>query len=548
MKSLTLFTVGLVLALSSCRNTALKLASGGSTLQGVYDDDYSLRIGRVSGESNLYQFETCLTQVHLSKKGSTLSSEESCVPALQERGESITFNAVPAADKLILGEEEQRSLLKMQREWGEYKKKQKDFLPYQQAGATLGGAVVIGNAINIAGLHSKAQKARVKLGKAEVKGQKILDETLDVDSSQEPNWYKKILGTVDKERAVEELLETEKKINNYGYNTEGTRAFTQESLEATIFSDSFVKHMKSDEIAEYLAKNNIQDDVWSILKNPSNYSDRISFGYIVERFVAQGYNDLSDIIHWDWQKEFAKYCLDSDVYDQYKDPLDSTDFIEGKKYFREYRHHRYIDKRYNQRNLSLIIEDIESFRNNRGVPSSALRDMKKNKVILEGLRESFPGSVLNNNKSMDLGDTIRVFKKSKDYVDPARKLVKKSAEKMTRAIRRSAAVIIVGAAATVAVLRYKGEPVREAKEAVDTKELNFDQLGVLLQEAESSPLMSMDPYNNVEVPSIKDVLIYLSVAWGRFDFENHTTTCYCFPELQDKDTVTAHCRVQGSSG
>ena len=555
MKLTTLFIVVLALSLNSCRNTALNLTGGPSTLQGVYDDDYSLKIGRVSGAPDLYQFETCLTQAHLSTQGSSLSPEESCVPALQERGESITFYAVPAADKLTLSEEEQRSLLKMQREWGEYKNKQvalnQSILkqPKEQITLAVGAAVIGGSAASILPAYSDSQYAQRKAKKAQRKAEGIWNKKLS-QPDWYADWYDEYIGTADKKSAVQEMVNTQEKLKNYRYSTTGP-ASSRLQNRGDIFSDEFIAHMDSDEIMEYLAKKRVLDDTPIILSNTHKYSDRglgdVSFDYIVRKFLNKKLGrKITDIIDPIYLNTYVEYFQNSDFYKKYNDPKDSPDFFDTKRSKIEKIHKKYT---YGNSDRSLFIEDLDLFVKNRGVPKDVLRDINKNKVILESLIESFPDSVLKN-QSMSLGETLAAFQNSEEYINSARKLTKKSAKRIAIAIQQSLAVIIIGAVTTVAVLHHQRKPFREAKQeakdALDKKELSFDNLDVLLQKSESSPLMSMDPYNNAQVSSVKNVLIYLSMAWDGINFENKATH-YCFPSLQDKNTVTATCQPQGSS-
>ena len=553
MKLVTVVTVVLALSVSSCRNTALKLGSGGSTLQGVYDDEYSLRIGRVSGEANLYQFETCFTAAHLSKQGSSLSPEKSCVPALlEDRGESITFNVIPAADKLALSEEEQRSLLKMQREWGEYREKQAYFNPIRVIGGVSGAGAVIGSTASIAGLSLKAKEAQAGLRVAEAKGQEIWDRDLLNLDTEEPNWYKKVLGTVDKESAVEEMVKTEEKLKAYGYSTASPSGIEIGS-KGHIYSDEFIDFLKnSTEITEFLAKNNVQKDILSILADPyeyAHYYDDAFFEYLVGKFLHSKYKKIPDIIDPEFLDRFMEFRQKDRIYKDYKDPRRADWYARDRLLSTKKLHEDFVPLGFSDEvargdlKMSRLINKINSFAENKGIPRDVLNDINKNKAILENLKQSFPDSVLKNT-SMNLSDMLDSFKKSEAYMNPARKLAKESAKKIARVMRTAVAVMIVGGATTVALLHLAGKEAREAKGALDKKELKFDNLSVLLQE--SSPLTSMDPYNNVQVPSIKDVLTYLSISWGGVNFESDATY-YCFPELEDKNTVTADCEPQGYS-
>ena len=372
--------------------------------------------------------------------------------------------------------------------------------------------------------------------------------------SQEPNWYNKYLGTADKESAVEEMLKTEERLKAWGYSTASTG--TEIGSKGHIFSDDFIDFMKSPKITEYLAKNNIQDDVLSILKNPYRYSsgsNKISFKYILDTFPKQ----VSSIIHPEFLDDFTTYRAIDEFSRKYNHPRDIERYlknmygdpyglgISNKKILNEfYTPTTWRGKYESKLAPEILLERMESFAKNKGIPDEILKDINKNKVILENLRKSFPDSVLKNT-SITLSDTLDAFKKSEAFLDPARKLAKESADNIAAAIGGSLAVLIVGAAVTIAILTPTGKSVQETKDALEEKELNLDNLSVLLQE--SSPLTSMDPYNNARVPSIKDVLAYVSLAWGGVNFENKVTH-YCVPDLENKDhTVTANCQPQGSS-
>ena len=542
MKSLALFMIILALSLSACRNTSLNPGQEGSSLQGVYDDDYLLRMGRVSGESNLYQFETCFTAVHLSKQGNSLGPEESCVPALLDgSGESITFNIIPASDKLALSEEEQRNLLKMQSKWGAYKARQKDFKTSEVIGATIGGVaggVVIGNTASMVGLHRKAQSGLLQ---AEERYQKIWNDQFKVDGSQNPDRYKSILGNADKKQAIESLLSTEKKLNRFGYSAlDDTQGMTITAAELKskgghIFSDEFITYLKSPKVTEYLKKAGFKKDGITLFTERSFILHNEEIHHVLNSFVDEkASRDFIDII-------------DSNFLDRFLRHLEiKTQYRFNKKYKKSslYQLSDDLAHELSRRVPSIEISQIKSFVEYRGIPRHVMDDIRSNKVIFDALKESFPNSLLKNASKTNLVDTLTDFKNSAAYVNTAKKLTQESAEKISRMLRKSLPVIIIGAITTVAILNHSKQQVQAAEEPVKQKELEINQLNVLLDH--SSPLMSTDPSKNVEVPSVKDVLTYLAIAWQGVSTTSNVTH-YCYPKITGKGTVEADCQDDPTS-
>ena len=550
MKSL-IFFITMMMVLSSCRTNLLNSQQGESSLKGVYDQNYSLNIARAPEKYGLYQFEVCLTSSYLQQANSTLRPENSCVAALKDGDENVTFyiDTLPI-EELALTDDEQSNLIKMQRQWGEYKDKQGFLAKSQLAGKTAGAAVVIGSTAHVAGIYDASRRTTQLATKQR---QQMWDQYLQNDTKKNKNWYKRLIeNKTNKQSTVEEMLRLESKLNAYGYSTtsavEKTIAVNKLDSIEHIFSNDFIDHMKSAEITKYIRNHNIKDNILDILKEPFKYSDDVtgasmadssknvlSFDEIIQKFLKDKTGrTITDIINPNYLDRFIKYKALLDYYGRNYDKFNQKKTKSGallSELDNYYRHSKNADR---------LLFQINSFTANKGVPPQVLDDISKNKVLLQELIASFPDSALDN-KTLKFSDVLDKFKQSETYMNPAKKLKKESAKKISNILRKSLTAVIIGAVATVAVLKYSKQDLREAKHAVENTQLQFKNLNVLL--SDSSPLLSTDPSNNEEVPSVKDVLSYITIAWGGANFDNNVTH-YCYPKLTQNGTIESDCQDQ----
>ena len=106
----------------------------GSSLAGIQDQKYQLKLEEVAGTSGTYEFKTCV------------SNTPHCVAAFQGLGgEAITFKLETLTHRALTKSEKTR-LLRLQNQWHSYQTQLNMQKGLQIGGAVASGAVVMGGA------------------------------------------------------------------------------------------------------------------------------------------------------------------------------------------------------------------------------------------------------------------------------------------------------------------------------------------------------------------------------------------------------------------
>ena len=147
-----------VLSLSACHGVSPYLDSGGSSLKGVYDENYVLKLAKVGVSEDLHHFITCPTQVFMDKNNSKLKPEESCVAAIRTSDKkSVTFEIddIPMV-QLALTDREKKAYLARQKEWKEYRRAQEAYKNRVAKDAVIIGAGVGAGASYLGAINWRA--------------------------------------------------------------------------------------------------------------------------------------------------------------------------------------------------------------------------------------------------------------------------------------------------------------------------------------------------------------------------------------------------------
>ena len=292
-----------------CRNLQLPTPENTSSLRGVYDEKYLLRLSKKPGTSGLYYFEACLV-----KSSGHEALPDSCVGALKDAGlEDITFS-LKALNTMSLSDDEKQQLNALHVRWKVYQKTlnraasdQKSLEQLNKAGGVIigGGAMVASVANSNLARDFVKKNSEYKTRKTHLteiyKSRSGIDLDL-LNLLEQPGE----ISPLDLQKRIQSL---QQKLSSRGYSiTEPPPSLLSEAQSSMLSSR---KHLVSEKFYAFLQNHlgNHQNTL-ETLHRPvflrKQTGDQRTWQGLVASFIEKG-GTAEEIIHPEFRQVFTQY-------------------------------------------------------------------------------------------------------------------------------------------------------------------------------------------------------------------------------------------------